>query len=130
MIAKLPRYLLLLAALLAIAASILILTSSSEMRTTIFSDAGGYEEISRVFWWKSQGAWGVIVVLIFTALFYAPYHFYRRDRLRMVYLFALADIALTYLSGFSIGATFIPAALALLLAIILLALQPRKTSNA
>ena len=117
---NLLRILLILAAAFALLASIFILSSRSLItETTVYEDGAQETTVSQQSWYASQGPWGVAVVLIFATLYFAPYFFYTRDRLTLSALFTLLALALTYLAGFSIGGTYLPAAVVLLLAFFL-----------
>ncbi|MQC25894.1 MAG: hypothetical protein DWG76_00375 [Chloroflexi bacterium] len=119
-----PRVLFILAAVLALAASALILFSTSEgSETVIDPELGNYEVPYRVSWYESQGWWGVVVVLAYAALYYAPLHFYRRERPGAAAVFGAVTLALTVLAGFSIGLVYFPAALALLLGLVVMGVR-------
>ena len=59
-------------------------------------------------------------MIIFALLFYGPLHFYNRGSRKMVYLFGITAIALTAISGFSIGGFYTIGALGLLLGMLLM----------
>lgn len=116
---NLPRSLLILAAALALIASIFILSSRGLVtETTVYEDGAQETTVIRQSWYQTQGTWGVAILIIFSTLYYAPYHFYARDRILVSALFALASIILTCLAGFSIGGFYLPAAGAFVLAYI------------
>jgi hypothetical protein len=69
-------------------------------------------------WVEMQGAWGVIILFIFAALYYGPLHFYLRKQRGLSALFAAAAIVLTGLAGFSIGGYYFIGAIGLLLGLV------------
>jgi hypothetical protein len=75
---------------------------------------------SQVSFYEMQGAWGIAILIIFALLFYSPLHFYKRGRRNMVYLFGITAIALTAISGFSIGGFYTIGALGLLIGMLLM----------
>jgi hypothetical protein len=75
---------------------------------------------SQVSFYEMQGAWGIAILIIFALLFYSPLHFYNRGRRNIVYLFGIAAIALTAISGFSIGGFYTIGALGLLIGMLLM----------
>jgi len=117
-----PRNLLLAAAILAIIASGLILTSTSEVREWMMDEEGAYEVIYQETWYQNQGSWGVTILIIFAALYSAPYLLLRAERKLLSGVFALFALVLTWLAGFSIGFCYLPAAGALILSYIVTAI--------
>jgi hypothetical protein len=86
-------------------------------------DSTPQETITYQSWYQVQGAWGVAVLFIFAGLYALPAWLARRTETRWIWL-ALASLlalTLTFLAGFSIGGFYLPAALALLAGVILLA---------
>jgi len=116
------RVLLLIAAILAPAASVFIFFFSGGTQVT--ETAGGAVTERQLSWYESQGLWGIAILFIFSALYYGPLRFFENGRLAMVYIFGLAVIALTILAMFSIGLFYLPSGLFVLLALVLIALDP------
>ena len=108
------------AGLWSIAAGIyLLLTPLTVQETTASATAGGApttEQITRqVSWYQVQGLWGVLVLIVFAALYAAVGLFAWRNHLVAAALASLAATTLTFLAGFSIGPFYLPATLAVLL---------------
>jgi hypothetical protein len=79
-----------------------------------------------VSFFETQGWWGVWVLIAFAALYYSPFHFYRRGSRAMAALFAISAIILSILAGFSVGAYYFPAALAMLIGLAILLFSPKR----
>jgi hypothetical protein len=127
---KTLRFLMTAAALLGLLAGVFVMTSTSELREYVISaDGEGFEEVSQPSWFESQGWWGVLDILIFAAIFFGPYWFYTRNNLLMSAIFSTAVIFLTYLAGFSVGAYYIPAAIVVLMALVLLVIKLLPSSQ-
>lgn len=116
------RMLLLIAAILALAASVFIFFFAGGTQVT--ETAGGAETERQLAWFESQGWWGIAILFIYSALYYGPLRFFDHARVGMVYLFGLVAIAFTILAMFSIGPFYLPSALFVLFALILIALDP------
>ena len=112
---NLPRYLFIAAALLALAASLLILLTP----TQVHSITNGVETTTRISLYEAQGWWGVVVLIIFADLYFAPLFFHLRGKLAWSLVTGIGALLLTVLAGFSIGPAYLPAAGALLMALIL-----------
>lgn len=121
-LSRLPALLFALAAILGLLAGLAVLLTAGA--TQVSETNGGPQIITHLNWVESQGAWGVIILFIFGALYYAPYRFYTRGRRGMVLLFVAASVVLTLLASFSIGIYYWPAALAALLGSAAMLLQP------
>ncbi len=125
---KLIRYLLVFAAIWGLLAGISIFFIPMGMSVTATSN-GGVTAPTPVSFFEMQGWWGIWILLAFAALYYGPLHFYRRGSKALAALFAVAAIILTVLAGFSIGFFYLPAALALLVSMVLLPFAVIKTKN-
>jgi hypothetical protein len=127
---NLPRNLLLLAAVFAIIASVQAFTFTTEVREWILDPEGAYEEIYQESFYQRDGPAGVSLLFIISLFYYAPYYFYRNQNLRLSAFFALLAITLTYLTEFTIGPNYLPAAGALILGYIVMGLfrLSQKTS--
>lgn len=115
---KFTRTLLILAAALALAASLYIVFSPI---TFVELDAvTGQEVTSQISWFEGQGWWGIFILLLFAALYAVPWALYQRSRVGWASLAAVAALVLTYLAGFSIGLVYWPAAIALILGLLVI----------
>ncbi len=122
---KLDLYLFAFAAIWAIGAGLyLLLTPQTIYEITAQSTANGSqaveETVKQVSWYAVQGAWGVIVLVLFALLFsIVAFLAFKRMYLALAAASILA-IVLTFLAGFSIGPMYLPAVLVILLAWIVL----------
>jgi hypothetical protein len=84
-----------------------------EITVTVGSDGGQtIEELSRQpSWYEAQGAWGVIVLIIFALLYSSIAILALRNRLIALSIAISLALLLTYLAGFTIGGFYIPALL-------------------
>jgi hypothetical protein len=82
--------------------------------TQVTESNGAPQQVVHLSWYEAQGWWGIAILLIFAALFYAPLHFMRRGQRGWAAIFAAAGIVLTVLTGFSVGGYFFIGALGLL----------------
>lgn len=115
--ATLTRVLFTFASLWGLLAGLAVLVTAGG---TVVVEGNDVSSAQRIGWVEMQGAWGVIILLIFAALYYGPLHFYRRGQRGLSALFALAAVALTGLAGFSIGGYYFIGGLAFLLGLLLL----------
>lgn len=81
------------------------------------------ETTAQVSWYQVQGWWGIAILIIFAALYSLPTYFLWRGRFVAVGVFAVLALLLTFLAGFSIGGIYLPAAIALLLGLVLLVIS-------
>lgn len=121
-LSRLPALLFALAAILGLLAGLAVLLTAGA--TQVSETNGGPQIITHLNWVEAQGAWGVIILLIFGALYYAPHRLYSRGRRGMVLLFVASCVLLTLLASFSIGIYYWPAALAAVLGTTAMLLQP------
>lgn len=113
----LVRLLFTFACLWGLLASVMVLTTAGGSMVT---ESNGVTTTRSLSWVEMQGAWGVIILLIFTSLYYGPLHFFLRNRRGLSGLFAAAGCVLTLLAGFSIGGYYFIGGVALLLGLLLL----------
>lgn len=117
---KIIRYLFIFAAIWSVLAGIVIFLTHGG--TSVTETASGVDPsemlITQISYFEMQGWWGVWMLITFAALFYGPLHFFRRGSRALAALFAVAAIILSILAGFSIGAFYLPAALALLIGLV------------
>lgn len=123
LLGALPRWLFALAAVWAVIASVLVFTTAGG--SMVAESNGGAPQVQQLSWYEMQGLWGVAILFIFAALFYAPWHFLRRDQRGWAAVFAVAGVLLTFLTGFSIGGYYFPGAVALLAGLIALPITRR-----
>ena len=76
--------------------------------------------VRQVSWYSVQGLWGIIILLIFAGLYLSAAFFAWVGKKWLAGLISILAMALTILAGFSIGAFYLPSALAVLLGTILL----------
>ncbi len=73
-------------------------------------------------WYETQGLWGVIVLIIFSGLYILAVRVAWRGKYGALTIMGVVALALSIVSGFSIGGAYLPAALGLLIgALVLLA---------
>lgn len=119
---RLPKLLLALAAVLGALGGLGVLLIAGAIQVS--ESNGGPQTIARLNWVEAQGAWGIIILVIFSALYYGPYRFFAGGQRGMVVVFVMAAVILTFLASFSIGIYYWPAALAALLGLAAMLLQP------
>lgn len=98
-----------------------LLLRAAGTRVTQTVDPGGVGEVvtEHIPWYQAQGWWGIVILLVFMAFYTAPLYFYQRQRTTLFIIFTLAAIILTWISGFSIGLVYLPAASVLFLGLLL-----------
>lgn len=114
-----PALLFAAAALLAVLASLLILFTGSATQVSV---TNGVETVTQLSWLEAQGWWGLAILLIFSAFYSAPAFAFARGRRGLAVLFAAASVILTILASLSIGSFYYPAAVAVVLALLVLPL--------
>lgn len=77
----------------------------------------------QVSFYSVQGVWGIFILVLFALLYGSSAWLYIRSRHGLASATGSAALILTYLAGFSIGPAYLPAALATLAALILIALR-------
>jgi hypothetical protein len=124
---KLSKSLFILSAVLAAAASFCIalapLTISSQTAQFDGGDQILIETTHQASWFSVQGVWGILVLLLFTMIFAVGAFASIRGWLTLLAAASLFGIALTYLSGFSIGMFYLPSAAAVILGWVIMALR-------
>lgn len=121
-ISKIARLLFTIAAVLAlVAVLVIILTPGGYSITT--EGANGEPPVTTtetLSFYEMQGAWGVIILVIFAALYYGPVHFYNLGRKGIAALFGITAIIMTILALFSIGAFYSLSALLVFVGLVLM----------
>jgi len=64
-------------------------------------------------WYEAQGLWGVFVLVVFTAVYLLAVGLAWTSNFVALAVLSLIALALSVIAGFSIGAIYLPAALAL-----------------
>ena len=64
-------------------------------------------------WYEAQGLWGVFVLVIFASLYLLAVHFAWRSSYIALTILSVTAIALSIVTGFSIGGLYFPAAVGL-----------------
>ncbi|HRN50678.1 MAG TPA: hypothetical protein PLC52_07130 [Anaerolineales bacterium] len=116
---RVPALLFAAAAVLAALASLLILFTGSATQVSV---TNGVETVTQLSWLEAQGWWGLAILLIFSALYAMPAFAFARGRRGLAVLFAAAGVILTILASLSIGSFYYPAAVAVVLALLVLPL--------
>jgi hypothetical protein len=74
------------------------------------------EEFSREqSWYEAQGLWGVLWLVIFSGLYLLAVQVAWRDNIKALASVSAVAIALSIITGFSIGGAYLPSALGLLI---------------
>jgi hypothetical protein len=110
------KFIVAIAAVWAVAASLFILfspTTVSGVTATLRHDSS---EVVEVFtrqqsWYAAQGIWGILVLVIFCALYILAVRLAWVGKYRALIFLSVIAIGLSILTGFSIGAAYLPAAL-------------------
>jgi hypothetical protein len=119
--------LILAAALWAVAVSLVIFFTPvqiHEISATIVpgGDQEQQETTQYASWYQVQGLWGTILLVIFAGLYILAVYLRRQSKILLLGILSVVTLALSYLAGLSIGMAYLPAALALLVGMILSAL--------
>ena len=64
-------------------------------------------------WYEAQGLWGVVVLVIFAGFYLLAVRLAWRSRYIALAILSVVAIALSIITGFSVGGIYLPAALAL-----------------
>ena len=94
----------------------------SGVRGTLLRDSS---EVVEVFtrqqsWYEAQGLWGVLVLVIFSSFYLLAFRVAWRGKYTTLAVMGVVAIALSIVSGFSIGAAYLPAAFGLFIGALLL----------
>ena len=94
----------------------------SGVRGTVRRDLS---EVVEVFtrqqsWYEAQGLWGVIVLVIFCGFYLLALRVAWRGKFKALSVMGVVAVALSIVTGFSIGAAYFPAALGLLIGALVL----------
>jgi hypothetical protein len=113
-----PGWLFAFALLWGIVAGVAVFTTAGG--SMVSEGMGAPPQVRQISWYEMQGWWGIAILFIFAALFYAPWHFLRRGSRWTAALFAFVGVVLTLLTGFSVGGYYFIGALALLFGLLTL----------
>ena len=108
-----------ISALWAIGASLYILLAPiSGQGVTLRRNFGEQRSVVETFtteqsWYEAQGLWGVVVLVIFAGLYLLAVHFAWRSSYIALTVLSVIAIALSIVTGFSIGGLYFPAAVGL-----------------
>ena len=83
----------------------------------------------QISWYEAQGAHGIAVLLLFLLLFAGTWAFAARSRYVLLAIFSLLAVILTLLASFSVGPLYYPAALAVIIGWVLLALRKWRSAK-
>lgn len=94
----------------------------SGVTSTLLRDSS---EVVRTFtrqqsWYETQGLWGVFVLLIFSGFYLLAARLAFRGNYKGLLIISVVALALSVVTGFSIGAIYLPAALGLFIGALLL----------
>lgn len=133
------KFIVLIAALSAVGASLLIFftpqTITIESSTTVANGTGVVERFTqKQSWYQAQGLWGSLVLVLFAGFYLLAYRSSVKGNFLALAIMSIVGIALTFVSGFSIGPFYLPAAVGLFIGMLLMVVSrnvpPRsKTSN-
>jgi len=115
----------LFAALWAVGASLFIFlipqTITIESATPVPDGTGiGERFTEQQSWYQAQGLWGSLVLVLFAGFYLLAYRSALKANYTALALMSLVGIALTIITGFSIGLFYFPAAAGLLLGMLLM----------
>jgi hypothetical protein len=113
------------AALWAMAASLYILfypVTINGVTSTLRRDSG---ELVDVFtrqqsWYETQGLWGVLVIVIFGGFYLLAARVAWKGNYKVLTIMGIVGIVLSIVTGFSIGGAYLPSALGLFVAALML----------
>ena len=113
-----------IAAAWAVGVSLYILLSPvtiSGVTATLWRDSS---EVVEVFtrqesWYEAQGLWGVLVLVIVSGFYLLALRVAWKGKYRVLAVMGVVAIALSIVTGFSIGAAYLPAALGLFIGALL-----------
>ena len=107
-----------IAAVWAVGASLYIFFSPvtvSGVSSTMLRDSSVVVEVftRQQSWYEAQGLWGVMVLVIFSGFYLLALRVAWRGKYGALAVMGVVAVALSIVTGFSIGAAYIPAALGL-----------------
>ena len=113
------------AAVWAVGASLYIFSSPVTISGVTGTLRRDLSEVVEVFtrqqsWYEAQGLWGVLVLVIFSGFYLLALRVAWRGRYRALAIMGVVAVALSIVSGFSIGAAYLPAALGLFIGALVL----------
>lgn len=120
-LSRMPSFLFTFAAASGLLASVLVLLTGGGTQVSV---TNGVQTTQNLSWFQSQGWWGIVILVIFSAAYIGPWYFHRRGHRGLAALLIAAAIVLTLLASFSIGMFYWLAALAALLGGAIMLLQP------
>jgi hypothetical protein len=85
------------------------------------------ESTFQTSWYNVQGLWGVIVLILFAGFYLWALALAYRGRYTGLIILSLVALLLSFLTGFSIGGFYLPAALTLLAGALVLSLSRATT---
>ena len=71
-------------------------------------------------WYEAQGLWGVLILVIFSGFYLLAFRVAWKGKYKALVVMGVIAIALSIVTGFSIGAAYLPAALGLFIGALLL----------
>ena len=110
--------LVLIAALWAIGISIYVFFSPQVVQEITATNVSGEPQVVEEFttvttWYKVQGLWGSILLVLFAGLYLLGAVLARRARYGILALLCVVALLSSYLTGLSIGLLYLPAALSM-----------------
>jgi hypothetical protein len=119
------KFIVAISALWAVGASLYIFFSPVTMSGVTGTLRRGSGEVVEVFtrqqsWYEAQGLWGVIVLVIFSGFYLLAVRVAWRGKSGVLAILSVIAIGLSIVTGFSVGAAYLPAALGLFVGALLL----------
>ena len=127
LLTRIGKYAVAIAASWAVGVSLYILFSPVNVSGVTATLRRNADEVVEVFtrqqsWYEVQGLWGVMVLVIFCAFYLLAVRVAWQGNYKSLMVMGFVGVALSILSGFSIGAAYLPAALGLLFGAVVLRL--------
>jgi hypothetical protein len=119
------KFIVAISALWAVGASLYIFFSPVTMSGVTGTLRRGSGEVVEVFtrqqsWYEAQGLWGVFVLVIFSGFYLLAVRVAWRGKYGVLAILSVIAIGLSIVTGFSVGAAYLPAALGLFVGALLL----------
>ncbi len=119
------KFIVAISALWAVGASLYIFFLPVTMSGVTGTLRRGSGEVVEVFtrqqsWYEAQGLWGVFVLVIFSGFYLLAVRLAWRGKYGVLAILSVIAIGLSIVTGFSIGAAYLPAALGLFVGALLL----------